>query len=217
VRTSGFLAAGLLALVLAGCGGAKTAAQTAVSASSSRALAAVACPTAWRASWQKLADDVHAPVYCPTWLPDPLVGKIGPGEGLGARYVEPDRSYLIAFYWLETTATSDEEVHVNLRGYPGRTAIPVCEGTVVVKGKILQPKMPCFDDPRGTKRFGSIRATVYTANQGADLWHILYAWRRNGSLYTVSEHVAPPYTYAKVIANLDRMMRGLVLVRPEAS
>jgi hypothetical protein len=56
--------------------------------------------------------------------------------------------------------------------------------------------------------------TVYTANQGADLWHVLYAWRRNGSLYTLSEHVAPPYTYAQVISHLDRMTRRLVLVQP---
>jgi len=43
---------------------------------------------------------------------------------------------------------------------------------------------------------------------------VLYAWRRAGTLYAVSEHVTPPYTYGQVVSNLNRMMRGLVLVRP---
>ena len=59
-----------------------------------------------------------------------------------------------------------------------------------------------------------ITATVYTVNQDADLWHVLYAWHFRGGLYTLSEHVAQPLTYAKVVANLHRMLRGLVLVEP---
>ena len=51
-------------------------------------------------------------------------------------------------------------------------------------------------------------------NQDADQWHVLYAWRTGGSLYTLSEHVAPPLDYTKVVRNLDRMLRNLVLVRP---
>jgi hypothetical protein len=181
-------------------------------AESATTPAAPVCPAAWRAGWQKLANEIDAPVYCPSWLPEPLHGKIGP---LGsARYVEKDGSYLIAFFWLETTPTGGEEVHVNLRGYPGRWKIPTCEDTITVKGKILRPKIPCFDDPRGQKRFGSTKVTVYTANQGADQWHVLYAWHRRGSLYTLSEHIAPPYTYKQVRANLDRMLRRLALVQP---
>ena len=61
---------------------------------------------------------------------------------------------------------------------------------------------------------GGVTATVYTANQGADQWHVLYAWRRNGTLYTLSEHVASPYTHTQVVSHLDRMMRRLVLVPP---
>jgi len=49
-------------------------------------------------------------------------------------------------------------------------------------------------------------------NQDADQWHILYAWRHAGSLYTVSEHVAPPLNYAKVRVVLNQILRGLVLV-----
>jgi hypothetical protein len=184
-------------------------------AESATAPAAPVCPQSWRAGWQKLADQVKAPVYCPSWLPQPLTGKIGPIGS--AKYVSRDRSYLIAFFYLDTTPTGGEEVHVNLRAYPGRTAVPTCEDTVVVKGKILHPKMPCFADPRGQKRFGAKKVTVYTANQGSDQWHVLYAWRYRGSLYTLSEHIAPPFSYRQVRANLDRMMRGLVLLQPAAT
>ncbi|MDP9285026.1 MAG: hypothetical protein M3P41_08760, partial [Actinomycetota bacterium] len=27
--------------------------------------------------WQRLANRIKAPVYCPGWLPDPLIGAIG--------------------------------------------------------------------------------------------------------------------------------------------
>jgi hypothetical protein len=206
-----YLAAAVVVAVLALLASACNGSDPAPAASPPRPAARV-CPAAWRAGWQKLADQIKAPVYCPAWLPQPLTGRIG---GLGSgRYVEPDRSYLIAFFWLENLPTETEEVHVNLRGYPGRTKIPVCEDTVTVKGKVLHPKIPCFDDVRAHKRFGSKNVTMYTANQGADQWHILYAWRHDGSLYTLSEHIAPPYTYRQVVANLDRMMRRLVLLQP---
>ena len=37
----------------------------------------------------------------------------------------------------------------------------------------------------------------------------------NGSLYTVSEHVAPPLTFRQVVQNLDRMIGGLVVRRAD--
>jgi hypothetical protein len=203
------LGAALLVLASSACGGADpTAAPPTTKA------AAPVCPAAWRAGWQRLANEVKAPVYCPSWLPQPLTGEIG-AYGSG-KYVEPDRSYLIAFFWLENAGLQPEEVHVNLRGYPGRSKIPICEDTVTVKGKVLRPKIPCFDDARAHKRFGSTTVTMYTANQGADQWHVLYAWRHRGSLYALSEHIARPYTYRQVVANLDRMMRRLVLLQPSA-
>ena len=78
----------------------------------------------------------------------------------------------------------------------------------------MRKKIPCFSDRQPSKRVGGVDVAVYTANQGADSWHVLYAWRRNGSLYTLSQHVAPPYTYEQVVSHLDRMMRRLVLVPP---
>jgi hypothetical protein len=173
------------------------------------------CPPAERASWQKLANEIDAAVYCPTWLPDPLEGRFG-GPFFNGRSVDPDRSYLVSFVWFETGNGVANEVHVNLRGYPGRTRVPTCEDTLTVDGETVHKRTPCFSDPQGQRRIGPTTVTVYTANQGADTWHVLYAWRRNSSLYTLSEHVAEPYTYREVISHLNRMMRTLVLVQPQA-
>ncbi len=76
--------------------------------------------------------------------------------------------------------------------------------------------VPCFSDPKGNTRGRDIAARVYTANQGADQWHVLYAWRREGSLYAISEHVTPPYSYARVVRNLNRMLTHLVIVPPKS-
>jgi hypothetical protein len=171
------------------------------------------CQPREKADWQKLANEIRAAVYCPSWLPHPLVGRFG-GRFFNGRSVDPDRSYLVSFVWFDAGGGVVNEVHVNLRAYPGRTRIPTCEDTITAGGKTVRKMIPCFSDRLGQKRLGGTTVTVYTANQGADLWHVLYAWRRNGSLYTLSEHVAPPYTYAQVISHLDRMTRRLVLVEP---
>jgi hypothetical protein len=177
-----------------------------VAAGAGAASAAPACRHL--AGWQRLADRIHAPVYCPGWLPDPLDGRIG-GQWNNIDSVSRDRSYLIGFVWQEV---GSGELHVNLRGYPGRTAIPTCRRAP--EGNAPARKVPCFADPRGQKRVGAIRATLYTVNQDADTWHLLYAWRHGGSLYAISQHVAPPLTYRMVLANLDRELRSLVLVKP---
>jgi hypothetical protein len=206
------VASGLLA---GGCGSSRETTLAAGAASSK--APPKACPSAWRPGWKRLADDIGASVFCPSWMPDPLVGEIG-GPWFNGRSINARKEYLVSFAWLESGGASGVmEVHVNFRGYPGRAAIPVCEDTLTVNGKTVHPKLPCFSDARGRKRIGDKTVTVYTANQGADLWHVLYAWHDRGSLYTLSEHVAPPYTYAQVVANLDRMTRGLVRVSPSSS
>jgi hypothetical protein len=161
------------------------------------------CPPAWRPGWQRLADRIHAPVYCPSWLPDPLTGELG-GPWQGMDSILKDRSYLMGFIWYEANVA---EVHVNFRGYPGRTSIPRCNGK------------PCFNDSIGKKRVASFDVETFTVNRGADTWHVLYAWRDDGSLYTVSQHVVPDLglSYRKVVANLDRMMGGLVRIAPQQS
>ena len=150
------------------------------------------------------------PVYCPTWMPNPLDGEIG-GQWDNGVSVEKDSSYLVSFLWHEPPS---QDVHVNFRGFPGRTKIPRCEDVEVVAGKAHKTYSPCFSDANGKRRFGPITATLYTVNRGVDQWHILYAWQDHGSLYAVSEHVAKPLTFQQVRRNLDRVMRGLVRVSP---
>ncbi len=177
------------------------------------------CPKAWKPGWQRIANKIDAPVYCPTWLPDPLTGQIVGqvsfgGAGGPSVSVSADRSYLVSLAWAEPQSG---EVHVNLRGYPGRTKVPTCIYEDFNKGKLYKKDVPCFADARGAVHERGITATVYTVNQDADLWHVLYSWHFRGGLYTLSEHVAQPLTYAKVIANLHRMLRGLVVVEPKPS
>ena len=206
--------AGALLAEVADARGAAVAAQATQAAPAATGAAKPACPAAWRVTWRKLADRIKTPVYCPAWLPDPLTGDIG-GRWSNIDSVQPDGAYLMGFVWQETgPGAAGGELHVNLRGYPGKTAIPTCEDTISSGGKVTRRALPCFDDARGTKRANGITVTVYTVNQGADQWHVLYAWRRGGTLYTLSQHVAPPLTYKKVIANLDRELASLELVRP---
>jgi hypothetical protein len=177
-------------------------------AAASAATPARGCPAAWLKGWQALANKVGAPVYCPKQMPNPLDAKIG-GRYADIYSIGKDRSYLVSF--LEHGDLGSGDVHVNFRGYPGRTAIPRCPG-LVRKGSTI----PCFSDPVGRMRANGIVATVYQVNQGADQWHILLAWHYERSLYTVSEHVIAPYRFStQVKRNLARLLGSLVLVRPQ--
>lgn len=203
----GVLAVAML-LVAAACGGGSKSAAPA-------AAVPPVCPKSWNVSWQRLANEIEAPVYCPSWLPQPLVGRWA-GSPFNGHEVDPDRSYLVKFLWFDSgdPGVGPSEVHVNLRGYPGNLRIPSCDNSTTVGGKTVHNATPCFSDPKGKRRFGKTVATLYTSNQGADQWHLLYAWHYRGGLYSLSEHVAAPYSYAQVLANLNRMMRRLVLVEP---
>jgi hypothetical protein len=139
-------------------------------------------------------------------MPDPLDGLIG-GRWNNIRSISRDRSYLIGFIWFER---GSGELHVNLRGYPGKTAIPRCPAAVG------SGTTPCFADPHGRVRVHDIDATVYTVNQGADQWHVLLAWHHGGSLYTLSQHVAAPLSYEQVVADLKRILRDLVVLKPKS-
>lgn len=184
-------------------------AAVAAAADGGAAAAPKTCPKAWQATWQKLANRIKAPVFCPSWLPDPLTGQIG-GRWNNINSVSKDRSYLIGFVWQEI----GQEIHINLRGYPGVTKVPTCRNIQLVEGKKHVTAVPCFDDARGQKTIGGFRVTEYTVNQDADQWHVLYAWRYKGSLYTLSQHVAPPLTFPMVVRDLNRELSSLVLVNP---
>ena len=151
------------------------------------------------------------PVYCPTWMPSPLDAEIGGQWNSSGPSVGKDRSYLVGFLWHEA---SSGDVHVNFRAYPGSTKIPRCSDTQRVDGKIRRRSIPCFSDARDTRVVRGLRTTVYTVNRDADQWHVLYAWRRRGTLYTVSEHVARPLTFSRVVRNLNRLVETAALVRP---
>lgn len=189
----------VLAAALAGCSFRNEAEETTAAPAPRRCLAN------WKPGWQRLANRVDIPVYCPNWMPSPLDALIGGQWNSAGPVVDRDRSYLVGFLWHEA---GSGDVHVNFRGYPGRTAIPRCRD-----GK---RSIPCFSDPRGTRRVGDKQVTVYTVSRDADQWHVTYVWRRAGTLYTVSEHVAPPLTFRRVVANLDRLVGGLELIRPAA-
>jgi hypothetical protein len=170
------------------------------------AAAPTGCPAAWAHGWQQLANRIQAPVYCPTWMPNPLDAKIG-GDYSDIYSVNKDRSYLVSF--LEHGDMGSGDVHVNFRGYPGQSKIPACPG------QVRDTRVPCFGDPVGHMTANGIRATVYQVNQGADQWHVLLLWHHRGSMYTVSQHVIVPYDSAtRVKKNLQRLLKSLVLVQP---
>jgi hypothetical protein len=203
LSASAALVAGL-ALLAAGCGGSSNEAAT------TAAGAKPAC--AHPAGWHALANRIGADVYCPGWLPDPLTSQIG-GPSNNIDSVSKDKSYLESFIWQDTdTPNISGELHMILRGYPGRTAIPKCLGGINDKTWI-----PCFAGPHGHVASNGIKATVFTVNQDADAWHLLLAWHHRGGLYTLSEHLAPPLNFKRVMAYLKHELDSLVLIAPSRS
>jgi hypothetical protein len=204
VKRLGVLAIALV--VLAGCGGGESMPRRVADYSA----AAAGCPAKALHGWQRLANRIGAAVYCPTWMPDPLDGVIG-SRWNNIDEVSRDRSYLMSWVWQETgPGAAGGELHVNLRGYPGRTRVPRCVNADSKRRELI----PCFSDAGGRVRAPGVIATVYNVNQDADQWHVLYAWRHEGSLYTLCEHVATPLNFRKVRRYLDRILRGLVVVQP---
>lgn len=186
-------------LALAGCGGP-------VKHTASNATAAAAgCPVAWQPGWQTLARRIGAPVYCPAWMPSPLDGQIG-GEWNGLESVDKHGGYLVSFVYQET---GSGEVHVTFHRWPG-TRMPLCQK------ETSHVVVACYSDPGGHVRVNGIDATLYTVSRGTDQWHLSYLWRHDGATYVVSEHVAPPYTFARVKQNVTRILRSLVILRPAA-
>lgn len=191
------------ALLASGCGGSKQADAATVQKTRP------AC--AFAAGWQRLANRIGAPVYCPGWLPDPLTAQIG-GRWNNIESVSKDGSYLISFVWQETGGgAAGGELHVNLRRYPG-ARIPTCR-----TGGSDSRNVPCFAEPRGSLAANGIKARIYTVNQDADSWHAALLWRANGDLYTLSEHVAPPLTFDKVVRYLKRELASLGRIEPAAA
>ena len=119
----------------------------------------------------------------------------------------------MSWVWQETgPGAAGGELHVNLRGYPGRTRVPKCVNADSKRRELI----PCFSDPRrhACARAGS-SATVYNVNQDADQWHVLYAWQPRAARSTRSASTSRRRSsYRKVRRYLDRILRSLVLVQP---
>ena len=189
----------VLLAVAAGCSGSESEES---SAATPKPKAAPTCP---RQVARRLAA-AREPGRGARLLPDldaePARRRDRRASGTTARPSSKDRSYLVSFLWHE----AGNDVHVNFRGYPGRTTIPRCEDTQTVNGKTHgAARFPASATPGDTRLVGRLATTVYTVNRDADQWHVLYAWRRRGSLYTLSEHVAPPFTLGRVVRNLERI------------
>ena len=199
----------VLALAAAGC----SLGDDGVDATASASEPAAACPAAWKPGWQELANRVGVTIYCPSWMPSPIDAEIDGQWNSSGPIVNKDRSFLAGFLWHEA---GSGDVHVNFRAFPGKTAIPRCIDTQTSGGKTRRRSVPCFSDPQGTRQVGDKKVTVYTVSRDADQWHVTYVWREKGTLYAVSEHVAPPLTFRRVLENLDRIVGGLEAIEPTA-
>ena len=204
-----FLILAALAFVATGC----SLGDDGVEGTASAREQPAACPAAWKDGWERLANQVGVPVYCPSWMPSPIDAEIGGQWNSDGVSVSRDKSYLAGFLWHEA---GSGDVHVNFRGYPGKTAVPRCIDTTTSGGKTRRRSVPCFSDPQGTREVGGKQVTVYSVSRDADQWHVTYLWRENGVLYAVSEHVAPPLTFRRVLQNLDRIVGGLEVIEPTA-
>ena len=137
-----------------------------LAAARTTAVARPRCPECLgRASWQKLANQIHAPVYCPGWLPDPLTGQIGgrlEHHPLGRpRPQLPDR--------LRLAGDAAQEIHINLRGYPGVTKVPTCiEPQLVERQDGTSRGCPASPTRTARRRSAACTVTEYTVNQDAD-------------------------------------------------
>ncbi|HEY3962561.1 MAG TPA: hypothetical protein VGL84_08550 [Gaiellaceae bacterium] len=191
--------------LLAGCGSSK---KSAPPPPAKPAVPVCAHPV----GWQALANRIRSVVYCPGWLPDPLSGRIGAVDN-NINSVSKDRSYLESWVWQDVDlGGTSGELHVNLRGYPGVHVVPNC-----TTGGIGSRTVKCFANPIGIYEANGIKATIDTVNQDADEWHIAMVWKSNGGLYTISEHVAPPLSAAKVVRYLKKELSNLVVIRPASA
>lgn len=156
------------------------------------------------AEWKRLANEIRAPVYCPGWLPDPLVSDLHHPS------IDPDRSFQVGYHDSELRSA---EVHVVLGAYPDRR-IPRCEDLKIEK------YVPCWLDSSGRKQVGPYLVTVYERALGHESQHVVYTWTYRGVLYTASMHIDRRENSAvtRVVAkrNLDLVLLALDRVDPDS-
>ena len=173
----------VVVLVASGCGG-----DTATSSkAANRKPAAPTCPAAWKAGWQQLANRIHAAVYCPSWVPSPLTGKInGVVDYYGGerpRCLRREGQELPRQHRLAGAGDAARCTSTSAAIPATRRCRPASPRTTTA-ASCTKRNVPCFSDARGKVSERGITATVYTVNQDADLWHVLYAWHyRGGALH----------------------------------
>lgn len=193
--TIGLLAVlALPSTVLAGCSNGNSAAGT---GSPSGSTAELTCPKQWSADWQAWADKVGMTVWCPTWLPSPIDGRIGPqNEYNTAR--SPGRHWQLGYVWRDEDFSG--LVHVVFEGMPDSMWPPRCAGMI------------CFAGPDGTSTIAGHKVRWYAHNMGSSSGHIAAVFHDGGNAYVVSMHVFGTVDEQQTQEMVRKMVAGLVAV-----
>ena len=125
--------AACLALLLAACGTRRSRPRTRRPSPS--------CPAAWQRGWDKLAREIDAPVYCPSWMPNPLDGRIG-GQWNGLRTRRQARRL-------------PRQLHLpGDRQRRGARELPPLAGhadAALPRARRRSRQIPCYSDPDGPR------------------------------------------------------------------
>ena len=101
------------------------------------------------------------------------------------------------------------------RRLPAPRRRPRCDDVETTNGTSVWTKVPCSatvgDAPRRPHRGDALHGETRPRP-----WHLLFAWKSHGSLYTVSQHVAAPLTYSQVAGDLERMLHDSCSSLPAA-
>jgi hypothetical protein len=155
------------------------------------------CPPGRAASWQRFADRVHMPVFCPAWLPVQLDGSV---SGPDTTVASPGRHWQVQLVWRADDFS--QLIHVVFEGFAPGTWPPDCGGE------------HCFGGAAGSETIAGHRVTWYADDRGSSTGHIAAAFRSGRNRYTVSLHVIDPYTAASARATVRRIVAGLVPTPP---
>lgn len=152
----------------------------------------------WAAGWQKWANHVGMPVWCPGWMPEPINAII---HGQWNTAEVEQHQWQLGYAWLELGGL----VHVIFEGYPPGTFPPKCG------------RVPCFQGEEAKSE--TIAGHVvhwYDHNHSSHTGHIAAVFVSNGNTYVVSIHVTPPVsTKAKAKRDLREIIRSSSLLKPE--
>ena len=163
----------------------------------SPAAAAASCPKQWAADWQDWADKVGMTVWCPTWLPSPIDGRIGPqNEYNTAR--SPGRHWQLGYVWRDEDFSG--LVHVVFEGMPESMWPPRCAG------------MMCFAGPAGSSTVAGHKVRWYDHNMGSSSGHVAAVFHDDGNAYIVSMHVFGTVDKQQTQEMVRKIVAGLVAV-----